>query len=221
MLPETIWLDANNKKVNIDAYQVRHQPDINGTRHPRGLTIEQLNALGYHETTIYEKPDDFSDALYLRTEMADAPYVVYTPRPAEQVAAARWEAIKAIRDAKTNGPDGCKVEVETGVFKWFHTDAYSKMQQLGLETTAVLMLVNAAAAGTPLDMNTPISATPWKTMDGSFVTLTVDLVLKVATAQKQRDMLLFGIAETKKNDATSINEGWPQTFVEYQAEQVV
>lgn len=85
MQKEVIWLDANNKKVNHD--QIRYQPDVDGTAYRDGLTPEQLFALGYQEITIEVRPDDFSDKLYFRTEQDDAPYVVYSKKSDEAIAA--------------------------------------------------------------------------------------------------------------------------------------
>lgn len=87
MQAEVIWIDPQNRMVNFHA--ARKQPDVNGVRYQGGLSGDQLKALGYQEITIYERPDDYSESIYIRDEQELAPYVIYTRKPEEQIEKAR------------------------------------------------------------------------------------------------------------------------------------
>lgn len=117
------------------------------------------------------------------------------------VKADRWEAIKTIRDRKVQS-GGYKVNVAT-VDKWFHSDTFSRTQQMGL--------VMFGASCPPV---------PWKTMDGTSVTMSPTLAGQIFTAGAGQDQLLFGKAEALKalvyasNDPANVDikTGWPATF---------
>jgi len=110
--------------------------------------------------------------------------------------ATKWEAIKASRDERKNG--GALVGT-----KWFHTDADSRIQQLGL----VLM-----GAGVP--------TVQWKTMDGTFAAMTPALAGQIFQAVAALDMALFANAEAHRaameasaTPATyDFSTGWPEHF---------
>lgn len=111
--------------------------------------------------------------------------------------AAVWERIKAHRDAvKTQG-------VQVGG-NWFHSDDSSRIQQLGL----VMM-------GANLPQNVQ-----WKTMSGSFVTMTPTLAAQIFQATATRDMAVFAAAEQHKAgvwaaaDPLAYNwqTGWPASY---------
>lgn len=115
--------------------------------------------------------------------------------------AAVWEAIKAHRD-RLSEQGGYLVNVG-GVSKWFHSDQKSKTQQLGL----VIM-----GAGVP-----PVQ---WKTLDGSFVTMSQTLANQIFQAGAAQDVGIFAAAEIHKlalMDAAEpatydFSTGWPSTF---------
>lgn len=135
-------------------------------------------------------PADYSDETYYRTEQDDAPYVIYTKKSDEQIAAIRWEKLKQIRDQKTiNG--GAKVGD-----KWFHSDTHSKVQQLSL-----------LLAGD----NIP-TGIQWKTMDGSFIEMTTTLAQEVYQAQMAQEAAIFNTCELKKLDNSPVDQGWPETY---------
>lgn len=108
-----------------------------------------------------------------------------------------WENIKAYRDKLTI----------TGGFpvndKWFHSDTFSRTQQLGL----VMM-----GAGVP--------AVQWKTMDGTFVEMTQTLAGQIFTAAATQDQALFthaevlhaAVLEAEDPNTVDINAGWPETY---------
>lgn len=136
-------------------------------------------------------PEDFSDDLYYRTEQDDAPYVVWTRKSDEQIAAVRWAKIKQLRDELTED-GGCLV-----AGKWFHSDVKSKQQQMAL----VMM-----GASIPASLM-------WKTLDGSFVVMTQALAAELFAAQAAREQAIFAHAETLKADiAADITQGWPARY---------
>lgn len=86
---------------------------------------------------------------------------------------------------------GCKVVIG-GVDKWFHSDDRSQIQQLGL------MMMGAGVSAVP----------PWKTMDGSRVTLTPTIAQQIfASAAAQ------GVATHAASDAAiAAYNANPSTF---------
>lgn len=112
----------------------------------------------------------------------------------------KWEAIKAERDRRTlHG--GYRV-----AGKWFHSDAFSRSQQIGM-----VMLGASLPAGLQ-----------WKTMDGSFVTMTPTLAQQVFGAAAASDALIFGAAEAKRASLEAsttpwdydVQAGWPPMYGE-------
>lgn len=116
--------------------------------------------------------------------------------------AATWIAIRHKRDDLSDR-GGYKVNVG-GVDKWFHSDAKSKIQQLGLKE---------AGAGLPANLQ-------WKTMDGTFVAMTPTLAAQVFAAAMAQDAAIFQAAETHRLAmeaavdplAYDYSAGWPQVF---------
>lgn len=113
--------------------------------------------------------------------------------------AAHWEDIKRERDRRTQ-QGGYQV-----AGKWFHSDTFSRTQQMGL----VMM-----GAGIPGGLQ-------WKTMDGSFVTMTQTLASQVFSAAAASDAALFARAEQIKAamEADPVNfslasQTWPAVFGE-------
>ena len=111
-----------------------------------------------------------------------------------------WNAIKLIRDEK----------IQTGGYavggEWYHSDTFSRTQQMGL----VMMGANIP------------SGLQWKTMDGSFVTMTQQLATDIFAAAAASDQALFAYAEQLRaqveaaenpNDV-DIYSGWPAVFGE-------
>ena len=128
--------------------------------------------------------------------------VVVIPKPAAtkaELKAAAWNGIKAERDRRKAG--GVKVGA-----KWFHSDDGSRIQQMGL----VMM-----GAGIPANLQ-------WKTMDGSFITMTQALAASVFGAVAASDQVIFGAAETHRvameasADPASYDYsgGWPKVYGE-------
>jgi hypothetical protein len=88
--------------------------------------------------------------------------------------------------------------------KWFHSDTHSKLQQLGL-------LI--AGANLPAGLM-------WKTMDGSFISMTPTLAYQLYQAQMMQENAIFTQAEILKqymmtlDDPFSLNVevDWPVTY---------
>lgn len=112
---------------------------------------------------------------------------------------AHWEAIKLERDKRTQ-QGGYQA-----AGKWFHSDTFSRTQQMGL----VMM-----GGDIPVGLQ-------WKTMDGSFVTMTQTLAGQVFAAAAASDAALFARAEQIKAladaDPEKFNlsaQTWPPVFGE-------
>jgi hypothetical protein len=112
-------------------------------------------------------------------------------------ATSRWESIKAIRDSRKVG--GVLVDG-----KWFHSDDSSRIQQIGL----VMM-----GANIPVGLQ-------WKTMDGTFVTMTQTLAGQIFNASAAHDQATFAKAEEHRAamEASSdpaaydFSTGWPAVY---------
>lgn len=140
--------------------------------------------------------------------------VVVIPKPAPTIAEihdAKWEAIKAERDRRKSG--GFKVGA-----LWFHSDADSRIQHLGLLEKA---RAARAAGGTDATRLQALGQDiKWKTMDGSFIYLTVKHAEDIFAAVTDLDAAAFGAAETHRvameasADPASYDfaAGWPETF---------
>ena len=140
--------------------------------------------------------------------------VVIVPRPAPTLAevhAGKWEAIKTERDRRKAG--GFKVGA-----LWFHSDADSRIQHLGLKGKARDLI----AAGGAMADNLTILGQPvrWKTMDGSFANVTAQLAFDIVAAAGDLDARLFAVAETHRAAMEAaadpavydFSAGWPETF---------
>ena len=112
--------------------------------------------------------------------------------------AARWEAIKAERDRRTQQGG------YLAAGKWFHSDVFSRTQQIGL-----VML----GANLPQGLQ-------WKTMDNSMVEMTQTLAAQVFGAAAASDTATFAHAETLRAQVyasdspaeVDIDAGWPEVF---------
>lgn len=143
---------------------------------------------------------------------AVVPYVEPAPDLA-QLKAAKWETIKAKRDAIKAG--GVKVGT-----KWYHTDTESRIQHLGLLEKA---RAARAAGGTDASRLQALGQDiKWKTMDGSFIDLTVKHAEDIFAAVTDLDAAAFAAAETHRvameasaDPATyDFSSGWPPVFGE-------
>lgn len=195
-----MFIDINGKRINIDTPYT----DNLGTTYPN-LRTPQLRA----QFSITEVPDPErkNEKFYYVQEISDSPYVINTPKSDNSIRSMLWEDIKTYRDTLSS-LGGYRVEVETGVFKWFHSDIKSRTQQLGL------VLLGA---------NIPVGL-KWKTMDGSFVDMTPTLAQQIFMSAAAQDTAIFAVAEQHKVALESITgadnlslydwkQGWPEHYV--------
>lgn len=111
--------------------------------------------------------------------------------------AAVWEQIKAKRESLKSG--GVKVGAH-----WFHSDADSRIQQLGL----VIMGANMPAG------------LKWKTIDNGLVDMTPTLAQQIFATTANWDVTVFGVAETHRAavmasdnpEAYDWSSGWPAGY---------
>jgi len=131
-------------------------------------------------------------------EITDAEAVTIQAPTISEKRAEKWNAIKAERDRR----------IQTGGYKvgakWFHSDTFSRTQQTGL-----VML----GAGIPAN-------TPWKTMDGTTVTMTQTLAGQIFATAAASDIAIFAAAVAHRAameasadpSAYDFSAGWPATF---------
>lgn len=132
----------------------------------------------------------------IQADQNGKPVAVDPPKPtADDI----WQRIKAERDRRKAG--GVKVGA-----KWFHSDTFSRTQQMGL-----VML----GAGIPANLQ-------WKTMDGSFIAMTQAVAQSVFAAAAANDQAIFAVAEGHRvameasTDPASYDYsgGWPKIYGE-------
>ena len=166
------------------------------------------NVLATHDSVITASEDDVFVAfghVWLDPKPSDGAYVTEVPDPPppapdySALAATHWQAIKTERDRRTQ-QGGYQVDG-----KWFHSDTFSRTQQL-----ALVMMGASIPAGLQ-----------WKTMDGSFVTMTQTLASQVFTAAAASDAALFARAEqikaTMESDPVNFilsAQPWPSVYGE-------
>jgi len=123
-----------------------------------------------------------------------------------------WNSIKAERDRRTQ-LGGCLVGTS-----WFHTDTFSRSQWLGLKDQARDILAAGGAMTDPVKKLG--SKVLWKTMGGTFVTVTVQLAFDVVGATGDSDARVFMQAEIHRAAmvasadplAYDFSGGWPVNF---------
>lgn len=179
---------------------------IDGTTYPaevlRDASAEVLQSFGLELVVATNEPANRN--FYNVTEEYNGATVTYinTPMDLKAIRERLWTQIKSHRDyVKANG--GCLVQG-----KWFHSDTDSKQQQIAL----VIM-----GANIPANLQ-------WKTLDGSFVTMTQALASELFAAQVMREQVIFGVAEAKRAaianmtieqlEAYDVLDGFPQEYVD-------
>lgn len=171
-----------------------------GTRYPPTSWQSRLAELGITEIADGTRPDD---RFYnVGPQRPDGTYPS-EPKARPDTDTLVWSWIKAERDRRKAG--GVKVKVGT-VDKWFHSDDASRIQQMAL----VMM-----GANIPANLQ-------WKTLDGSFVTMTQAVAQSVFAAAAASDQAIFAVAEGHRaalaaSDDPSVYDystGWPAVFGE-------
>ena len=129
-----------------------------------------------------------------------------------------WEDIKAYHDAR-------KFKGLYVSNKWFHNDADSRTQWLGLKDKARDVLSNGGTYTDILTIIHPILGATniiWNCMDGSYIPVTVQLAFDVVTKTGDLDGVLYGTALYHKqglyNSVTpetyNYKVGWPTIYGE-------
>lgn len=198
----------NGKKIILDRDLVLGEGDEAVTYPAASLANESLRA----ELGIVELPDPVrpDDRLFYITENEDGSFST-EPRPRDQVTRPVWESIKAKREQVKNGG----VHVGT---KWYHTDPDSRIQFLGLKDQARDILADGGTDSTRLQkLGQDVR---WKTMDGSFIYLTVKHAFDIVEAIGDLDAVAFAVAEghrvameaAENPFAYDFAAGWPDVF---------
>lgn len=136
---------------------------------------------------------------------------VYPAAMLAEAKAEKRDAIKAKRDAIKAG--GVKVGT-----KWYHSDEASRTQYIGLLRMADAAVAAGGTGSTTLQYGG--QDIQWKTMDGTFIKMTVQRANDVFNAVSGLDFAAFGAAEAHKAameasaDPASYDfaAGWPATF---------
>lgn len=130
----------------------------------------------------------------------------------------KWEDIKKYRDERKF----------KGIYvsqKWFHNDADSRTQWLGLKDKARDVINNGGNVNTVLTITHPtygVVPIQWNTMDGSLIAVTVQLAFDVVGKTGDLDGILYGVALYHKGQLYASNDpgnynykiGWPAIFGE-------
>jgi hypothetical protein len=177
-----MWIDPETGDIATTHAQVRAlRPNWSG---PSIMTDEMVADLGF----VVVNPVEPTYNPITQKAVAEAPKLVsgqwqqswkivaLTPEEAaanrKAAVSSRWSEIMAYRDGRQRG--GVLVDG-----KWFHSDDSSRIQQISL----VMVGPNI-----PLGLQ-------WKTMDGSFVTMTPELAGKVFSSSIASDQAIFACAE--------------------------
>lgn len=199
-------LVKNNAVEKYPYSEAMLKNDNPGVTFPKTMTLAGLAGWGVYPVTETEYvPPAGSRAVELPPAKVGQQWVqqwtsvAMTAAELNDLRGARIAEIKSIRDAKIHN-DGYQVNG-----KWYHSDTTSRIQQLGL------VMMGASMPG----------GLQWKTMDGSFVTMTPTLASQIFAAAAAKDQALFAYAETligqvmasNNPDAVNITSGWPAGFV--------
>lgn len=140
--------------------------------------------------------------------------VVVVPKPVPTLAQLQEQALEAIKTKR----DGLVLQgVKVGT-KWYHSDEASRTKYIGLLRMADAAVAAGGTGTTTLQYGG--QDIQWKTMDGSFIKMTVQLANDVFNAVSGFDFTAFGAAEIHKGameasaDPASydFSAGWPETF---------
>jgi len=174
------------------------------------LNEKLLLALGA-TAVFFDEAGEIDSWLPVGLDTSETAVLAATDKLLAQAKTAKWESIKSERDHRKAG--GFKVGT-----LWFHSDADSRIQHLGLKDKARDLI---AAGGAMTDNLTILGQqVRWKTMDGSFANVTAQLAFDIVAAAGDLDARLFAVAETHRaameaaSDpaAYDFSAGWPETF---------
>lgn len=170
------------------------------------------NRLFYSQTDGWAYPETFRAIPRGSTEITvDQCRATFAGESAVALHLRGWRLIQRERDALKAG----------GVLvagKWFHTDADSRIQYLGLKDSARdLMATGGALSHAIVILGKPVY---WRTMDGSFVAVTAQLTIEIVSAVGDLDARAFAVAEAHHQALIDAEEpalydfsaGWPATY---------
>ena len=106
--------------------------------------------------------------------------------------------------------------------KWFHSDAKSVSQQLGLVRKADLVAQSGGDMQAVFTGNGPDGKLYWKTMDGTFIAMTANLAHDIFNSAEITQSKIFAKAEQHKAMMMTLTDpesydfsgGWPLTYAE-------
>lgn len=124
-----------------------------------------------------------------------------------------WRDIQSMRDDKYLG--GVNV-----AGKWFHTDADSRSRYLDQKDKVRDMLADGASMPSPV-LGADGKQTMWKTMDGSTIGMTCQLMYDVVVAARNQQDQVFSTSEAHRQGSAEapdpvlydFSRNWPPTFV--------
>ena len=136
------------------------------------------------------------------------------PRPLAAIQAAQWRKISALRDHRT------LIGGWLAQGKWFHANAKSVSQQLGLARKADLVAQSGGDMAAGFAGDGPDGLLYWKTMDGSFVLMTASLAHQIFDAAERVQGQVFAVAERHKAamlaavdpERYDFAHGWPAMY---------
>lgn len=184
----------NGKPLSMDV-AFEHE----GVQYPanwlRNSTFTDRLLLGIEEVSQQPRPDD---RYHYVSQNEDGTWTSI-PKPHDQIVGTIWEDIKQERERRSNGG------VQVGD-KWFHSDLPSRIQQLGL-----------------VQFGPSVPPVEWKTMDGTFVTMSQSLAHNIFLAIALHDQAVFAVAEQHRQAMEALEEpwlydwstGWPMTYQDY------
>lgn len=125
-----------------------------------------------------------------------------------------WDRIKSIRDQK----------IQMGGFpalgRWFHSDGISRSQQLALLMDSIMMQLEGRDLSLPMldPVGQPLR---WKTMDGTFVIMTGNVIRAIYSGAKHQEGLLhrhgeilwYQVKNAPNPHAVDVTLGWPTVYV--------
>jgi hypothetical protein len=174
---------------------------------------EQFTVLGELPEGLTREPRPSATHAWIDGSWQVSAELVATKHATEQARA--WLAIKDERDRRSIA--GVKVGT-----LWVHSDLFSRNQWLGLKDDARDVLA-AGGAMTDTLIDDEGQAINWKTLGGTFVTVTAQLAFDVVAAVKCSDIAIFTVAE-QHNAAMRAAEVptdydftayWPQSYAEW------
>jgi len=198
----------DGKRFNIDAAVT-----IGDVQYPAGFFRDPV-ARTEHGVTELAEPARGDERYYYNQELAEAPYLIVTPKPLDNVKDAVWVRIQAHRD--TLQEQGVQVQGY-----WFHNDVKSRSQWERMVNNVTKLI----AAGADAEDVYTIGGEPvyWKTMTGAYVQLTLSLVEAVVQAMELQEATIFKVAAMHESFMRALDNveaiasydwgtGWPPVY---------